>query len=99
MLLQSHEGEISLLPALPSIWPQGRVTGLRARGGYEVDIAWQDGRLEHATLHTTHAGVCRLRTSAPVSVTRQGIPVPISQPEEGVALFKVEAGHSYAVRA
>ena len=56
MLLQSHTESlggpyvISLLPALPKAWPSGRVTGLRARGGVEVDIAWRDGRLTYAEL-------------------------------------------------
>ena len=45
LLLQSHTGEIHLLPALPAAWPTGRVTGLCARGGYTVDITWQDGKV------------------------------------------------------
>ena len=61
MLMQSHTGEIELLPALPSAWPTGSVRGLRARGGFEVDLAWTAGRLEKVTLRSAAGGRARLR--------------------------------------
>lgn len=61
MLVQNHAGEVHLLPALPAAWPDGSVRGLRARGGFAVDIAWQDGRLEQATLISERGEPVRVR--------------------------------------
>jgi alpha-L-fucosidase 2 len=61
MLLQSHSGEIELLPALPRTWRTGSVKGLRARGGYEVDLTWADGRLQAVQVRAANGGIVRLR--------------------------------------
>ncbi len=61
MLLQSQAGEIELLPALPAEWPAGKITGLRARGGYEVSIEWKDGKL-------VSASVKNISVSGPINV-------------------------------
>jgi alpha-L-fucosidase 2 len=96
MLLQSHANEIHLLPALPKAWPQGSVTGLCARGGFEVDLYWKDGRLDKGIVHSKTGGVCRLRSATPVCVSLAGMPVTTSgSPNEVV--FATQPGRSYTL--
>ena len=66
MLLQSHDNAVHLLPALPDDWHQGVVRGLKARGGFTVDMSWSDGQLQQATIVSKIGGTLRLRSYVPL---------------------------------
>jgi alpha-L-fucosidase 2 len=68
MLVQSHAGEISLLPALPDEWSEGAVSGIKARGGFTIDILWMNGKIKELRIHSSLGGNCRLQTNTPVKV-------------------------------
>lgn len=85
MLLQSHTGEIYLLPALPTAWQKGSVKGFKARGGFEIDMNWDDQQLHSATIKSLNGGTCTIRTNAPITI-------------EGVQTATKKSGDSYTTR-
>ena len=96
MLLQSHADEIHLLPALPKAWDTGHVKGLRARGGFEVEMAWENGQLTEAKVHSALGRDCVIRTAAAISVTCDAVSVETEQSDSVVA-FGTEAGKTYTI--
>ncbi len=98
MLLQSQDGELRLLPALPPAWPEGEVRGLRGRGGFDVDIRWRQGRLLTARIRSQAGAPCALRCDgAALRVTGpDGHPLPVTL-EEGLLRFATVPGGTYTV--
>ena len=101
MLLQSQAGELALLPALPAAWPSGRVTGLRARGGLELDLAWQGGKASAVTLRPFVSGEHVSRPPAGqriVAIVSGSEKVALSPQADATVRVRLTAGRSYDVR-
>jgi alpha-L-fucosidase 2 len=97
MLMQSQAGEIDLLPAIPVDWQDGSVSGLCARGGFVVDMAWKKGGLTSATIKSNLGGVCRVRSSVPVTVRVGDLVINARAVQAGVVEFDTDAGKTYAL--
>ncbi|MEW6239078.1 MAG: glycoside hydrolase family 95 protein [Candidatus Omnitrophota bacterium] len=102
MLLQSHDGEISLLPALPKAWNTGSFRGLKARGAYTVAARWNEGRLVEADVSAAQEGTCKLRLSKSQAVEKirsedQDVPFENTK-DPSVFEFQVLADKKYNVR-
>jgi alpha-L-fucosidase 2 len=99
MLLQSHEGELHLLPTLPEAWKNGEVRGLRARGGFEVDMKWEQGRLLSGYVRSSLGGACRLRMKEPVKISSRGKKVSVKVLPGNVIEFPTAKGGIYEIKS
>jgi len=97
MLLQSHIGAIHLLPALPEAWANGSVRGLRARGGFVVDLTWKDAALTRAVIRSENGRPCTVRAASPLTVTHRGKAIAFESKDGGVITFPTAAGHEYVL--
>ncbi len=97
MLLQSQRDEIRLLPALPAAWHTGKVSGLKARGAFEVSLEWQAGKLTRATLLSRRGNLVRLRFKQNVAITCNGRKIKTA-PRNGVLEFSTGVNKTYEIR-
>lgn len=97
MLLQSHEGLIDLLPALPADWHTGQFNGLCARGAFEVSASWKEGAITSIEILSKQGGACSVLCKTPVKVNCNGKKVPLKRDAKGMITFATEKGKRYVI--
>lgn len=95
MLLQSHQDYLEFLPALPERWESGFVRGLRARGGFQISLSWQDGAIREAEVISDLGRACTVLTENPMQVREDGLLIPLTPVGEGLLSFPTKAGSRY----
>lgn len=99
LLLQSHQGYIHLLPALPDQWPIGYVKGLRARGGFEVSLDWDLHQVAKAEIYSNNGGKLHIRSSVPLLVEHEGLKVEVQLDSNGLISLDTVAGTLYILKS
>ena len=97
MLLQSHEGYLDFLPALPGEWENGYIKGLKARGGFEVDMEWNRGYLTKVKIKSVTGNVCSIKTNVRIKVQSDSKQVDIKNFTGNIAEFKTVVGCEYKI--
>lgn len=96
MIIQSHEGYIEILPAIPDEWDTGTIKGLRARGNFEVDINWKDNSVTSVIIKSGCKDKCKIKLSNNIEIKNRGINVNFKE-NEGIVEFQAEKGEKYTI--